>query len=248
MQLTPNVYVVGGGRLGFGLSGASDCHVYLLRSGNELALVDTGVGLPGDVDCILANIRADGLDPAHIRALILTHYHTDHVGAAAELKARLGLEIYASPLTALALRTADEHAISLDAAKRAGFYPLDYHLSPCSVDHELNEDDTLQIGDLVLTTYETPGHCDGHLSFRMTGGDRVYLIGGDLIFWGGRISLQTIHDCRIPEHASSIFKIEQLALDAILPGHLQIMLADARSHITQAANAFRALSVPANIW
>jgi glyoxylase-like metal-dependent hydrolase (beta-lactamase superfamily II) len=248
MRLTPDVYVVGGGRLGFGISGPGDCHVYLLRSGDELALVDTGVGLPGDLDRILANIRADDLDPSRIRKLILTHYHTDHIGAAAELKARLGVEIYASPLTARALWEADEKAVSLDVARSAGFYPADYRLAACAVEHELTEGDTLPVGGLTLRAYETPGHCDGHLSYLVSGGERTYLMGGDLVFWGGKISLQTIHDCRVPDHAASMFKIEGLAFDALLPGHLQIALADGRWHVAQAANAFRSLSVPPNIW
>lgn len=248
MQLTPDVHVVGGGRLGFGISGVGDCHVYLLRSGDELALVDTGIGLPGDLDRILANVRADGLDPTRIRKLILTHYHTDHIGGAAELKAKLGVEIYASPLTAQALRTGDERAISLDVARAAGFYPLDYKLGTCPVEHELQQGDTVDVGGLTLTAYETPGHSDGHLSFRVTGGDRVYLIGGDLVFWGGRISLQTIHDCRIPEYATSMATIEALEFDALLPGHLQIALSDGRWHVVKAVEVFRTLGVPLSIW
>ncbi|MBK8029313.1 MAG: MBL fold metallo-hydrolase [Chloroflexi bacterium] len=88
MKLTPHVYVVGGGRFGFGISGALDCHVYLLDGGSELALVDPGLGLGRDFDTILDNIRADGLDPRRIRKLILTHYHCDHVGAAASKQPR----------------------------------------------------------------------------------------------------------------------------------------------------------------
>ena len=40
MKLTQDLYVVGGGRFGFGLSGELDCHVYVLDGGSELALID----------------------------------------------------------------------------------------------------------------------------------------------------------------------------------------------------------------
>jgi glyoxylase-like metal-dependent hydrolase (beta-lactamase superfamily II) len=247
VKLTPHVSVVGGGRFGFGISGALDCHVYLLDGGSALALVDPGLGLPGDFDTILANIRADGHDPSRIRKLILTHYHCDHVGAAAEAAARLDVEVIASQVAAPAIRAGDAQAVALDVAKAAGFYPADFELPPCRVDRALREGDLVQVGDLALTTYETPGHCDGHLSFHFAGSDRAYLLGGDLVFWGGRILLQNIHDCHIDRYAASVAKIDVLAFDALLPGHLQISLRNGHEPVAQAAAAFRQLAVPPNL-
>ncbi len=247
MKLTPHVHVVGGGRFGFGISGALDCHVYLLDGGSELALVDPGLGLRGDFDRILDNIRADGHDPARIRKLILTHYHCDHIGAAAEAAARLDVEVVASQFAAPAIRSGDAQASALDVAQAAGFYPADFALPPCRVDRELREGDVVRVGDLALTTYETPGHCEGHLSFHFAGADRVYLLGADLVFWGGRILLQNIHDCHIDRYAASVAKIDALVFDALLPGHLQISLGDGHGHVAAAAAAFRQLAVPPNL-
>jgi hydroxyacylglutathione hydrolase len=247
MKLTSDLHVVGGGRFGFGLSGILDCHVFVLNSGSELALIDPGLGLANDFDTILNNIRADGLDPKNIRKLILTHYHCDHVGAAAEAQKRLDVEVIASKLAAPVIRSGDEKAVALDVAKAAGFYPQDFHLPPCPVDHELSEGDVVQVGNLSLQTYETPGHCDGHLSFLMTGGDRTYLLGADLVFWGGKILLQNIHDCRIDAYASSVLKVAQLEFDALVPGHLQISLGYGKEHVTKAAESFRQLGVPPNL-
>lgn len=247
MKLTSNVYVVGGGRFGFGISGRLDCHVYLVDGGSELALIDPGLGLPGDFDKVLANIRADGLDPRRIRKLILTHYHCDHVGAAREAQARLDAEVYASRVAAPVIAAGDEVAVALDVAKAAGFYPPDYALPPCGVDVALGEGDVVRVGDLALTAWETPGHCDGHLSFHMRGLDRTYLIGADLVFWGGRVLLQNIHDCRIDAYAASVQKIAALEFDALLPGHLQISLTGGKEHVEAAATAFRQLGVPPNL-
>ena len=247
MKLTNDLHVVGGGRFGFGLSGILDCHVYVVNGGSELALIDPGLGLPGDFDTILDNIREDGLDPKTIRKLILTHYHCDHIGAAAEAQKRLDVEVITSNVAAPVIRTGDEKAVALDVAKAAGFYPDDFHLIPCPVDRELSESDIVQVGDLALQTYETPGHCDGHLSFLMTGRDRTYLIGADLVFWGGRVLLQNIHDCRIDTYANSVLKIAQLDFDALIPGHLQISLRFGKEHVTKAAEAFKQLGVPPNL-
>lgn len=247
MRLTKNVHIVGGGKFGFGLSGAFDCHVYLLDGGSELALVDPGLGLDHDFDAILDNIRDDGLDPKRIRKLILTHYHCDHIGAAREAQTRLDAEVIASKFASPVIQNADETAVSLDVAKAAGFYPQDYHLPRCPVHRELVEGDVVQVGDLALTTYETPGHCDGHLSFHITGGDRVYLLGADLVFWGGTILLQNIHDCRLDAYANSVKKVNALDFDALLPGHLQISVRFGKDHVTRAAELFSKLGVPPNL-
>ena len=247
MRLTRDLHVVGGGRFGFGLSGLLDCHVYIVNGGSELALIDPGLGQRGDFDTILNNIREDGLDPKAIHKLILTHYHCDHIGAAAEAQKRLEVEVIASKVSAPVIRTGDEKAVALDVAKAAGFYPEDFHLPPCPVDRELSEDDVIRVGNLALQTYETPGHCDGHLSFLMTGGERTYLIGADLVFWGGKILLQNIHDCRIDAYARSVRKVAQLDFDALIPGHLQISLRYGKEHVAAAAEAFDRLGVPPNL-
>jgi glyoxylase-like metal-dependent hydrolase (beta-lactamase superfamily II) len=115
------------------------------------------------------------------------------------------------------------------------------------VDRELSEGDRVTVGGLTLDVWETPGHCDGHLSFLIRGGDRTYLLGADLVFWGGRILLQNIHDCRIAAYAASTQKIAALEFDALLPGHLQISLSDGKEHVDKAAAAFRQLGVPPNL-
>jgi glyoxylase-like metal-dependent hydrolase (beta-lactamase superfamily II) len=247
MKLTRDIHVVGGGRFGFGLSGVLDCHVYVVNGGSELALIDPGLGLAGDFDTILENIRDDGLDPKAIRKLILTHYHADHIGAAKEASERLDVEVIASSVAAPVIRSGDEEATALDVAKAAGFYPSDYVLPPCPVHREVAEGDVVTVGDLSLQVWETPGHCEGHLSFHMTGGDRNTLIGADLVFWGGKILLQNIHDCRIDAYAQSVFKVEKLDFDALIPGHLQISLKFGKEHVEKAAQGFRQLGVPANL-
>lgn len=247
MKLTSDLHVVGGGYFGFGISGRLDCNVYVVNSGSELALIDPGMGMGRDFDTILDNIREDGLDPGRIRKLILTHYHCDHIGAAAEAQKRLDVEVFASAFAAPVIRTADEKAVALDVAKAANFYPDDFFLPACPVDVELVEGDIIKVGNLELETYETPGHCDGHLSFVMRGGDRTYLLGSDLVFWGGKVVWQNIHDCRIDAYAQSMFKMEKIEFDALIPGHLQISLTGGKVHVDAAAAAFRQLGVPPNL-
>ena len=131
MKLTSDLHVVGGGYFGFGLSGRLDCHVLVLNSGDELALIDPGMGMDKDFDTILDHIRDDGLDPGKIRKMILTHYHCDHIGAAAEAQKRLDVEVYSSAFAAPVIR--ERRRKSCGARCRQGGQLLSRRLSPSAL-------------------------------------------------------------------------------------------------------------------
>ena len=248
MRLTNEVYLVGGGvTMGFGLSHDPDCHVYLIDGGDELALIDCGMAAGDSLDRILANVEREGLDPARISTLVLTHYHMDHAGGAARFRERLKLRVMAPHGAAETLRTGDERAVALDVAKAAGFYAADYRFEPVAVDQELDEGDDVTVGSLTFGVFDTPGHCDGHGSYLLQGRDRRYLFAGDVVFAGGKVVLQNIHDCSIQRTADSIFKLAELGFDALLPGHGAIAINDGPRHIEIAADACRQLFVPKNL-
>ncbi len=247
MKLTKDIALVGGGNLGFNLSAPLDCHVYLIDGGDELELVDTGIGGPyGATDQILKNIEEDGYDLGRISTLVLTHYHADHAGAAAELRDRLGLSVCGSKRTADALEAGDEDVISLPFAKAAGFYPADYVFNACPTEASLVEGQTIQFGRLTLTPFDTPGHCRGHVSLLIEGGDKTTLIGGDLVFHGGTIIAQNIPDCSIQEYSESCHKMAKVDFEAFLPGHFSISLSNGKRHIDMASAQFNKLMIPRN--
>jgi hydroxyacylglutathione hydrolase len=248
VRITDEVYVVGGGpTLGFGLSDDPDCHVYLIDGGDELALVDCGMAAGASLERIVANIAAEGLDPAHLRTLILTHYHMDHAGGAARFRQRFDLRVLAPRDAAPALRTGDERAVALDMAKAAGFYAADYPFQPVEIDGEVAEGDRVRVGALDLEVFDTPGHCAGHASYLLHGLDRRYLFAGDAVFHGGRVVLQNIHDCSIQQSAASIDKLAALDFDTLLPGHAAITIDDGPLHVRLAAAACHQLAVPKNL-
>ena len=244
MRLTENVYLVGSGRLGFELSNDFDCHVFLLDGGSEAALIDSGVGL--DTDQILENIRATGLDKK-ITKLILTHAHSDHMGGAGQLRSALDAQVYAPAEAANWIRAADEQAVSLELAKRAGYYPEDYRLQGSEVDVELRENDVVRVGDLELRVLETPGHCRGHCSYIVQTETRKLLFGGDLVFFNGTVILQNIPDCSIQDYANSVEKLDGANINALLCGHMTLPLRNGQRHIDMAIEAFRGLMVPKNL-
>ncbi|WJH32854.1 MBL fold metallo-hydrolase [Paenibacillus sp. CC-CFT747] len=163
MKLSEQVYVVGGGDLGYRISSPFDCNVFLLDGGGEYAMIDAGAGInPGAIE---ANLIADGIPPEKIRALILTHAHADHAGGAAYWKKRWGAEIMAGALTSDILASGDEERISLPDARRAGVYPPEYRFESCRVDRVLKEGDLVLVGSLSLRILAAPGHSADMMAF-----------------------------------------------------------------------------------
>ena len=243
MQLAERIHLVGSGSFGFDLTDPYDCHVYLLDGGSELALVDVGAGM--GAERIVANVEHAGFDPQRITQLLCTHAHGDHAGGAARMRGLLSqASLFLSREGAEVIRTGDERAASLDVAKRAGIYPADYRLEPCAVEAELSEGDRVSIGDLVVQCIDTPGHSSGHLSFLLEHTGRRSLFGGDVVFHGGTILLQNIHDCSLEQLVRSLRKLRGLAIDALYPGHLAFSIDRGQRHIERANEVLDTLLVP----
>jgi glyoxylase-like metal-dependent hydrolase (beta-lactamase superfamily II) len=245
MRLTPDIALIGSGSTGFGLTDPLDCHIYAIDGGDEIAIIDAGLGR--ETERLLENLRADGLDPARIRTILLTHAHGDHGGGLARLRDLTGARVCVPAEAAPWVAAADEEKISLPAARRAGFYPIDYRWRPCPVDLAVADGDAIPVGRLTLRAIETPGHSRGHCSYLLDGAAGRCLLAGDLIFAGGRISLQNIWDCSIQDLAASLAKLDGLGIDALLPGHGLLPLTGGQAHIDRALAIFRKLGVPPNL-
>jgi glyoxylase-like metal-dependent hydrolase (beta-lactamase superfamily II) len=242
VKITDRIHIVASGRSGFSLTDDHDCHVYLLDGGDEYALIDAGGGR--DLDGLVAQIEADGLDPRRLRHLWLTHAHGDHAAGAAGLRERFNPRVVASPLAARYIRDGDEQAISLEAARQAGIYPADFVFRACPVDAEVSEGDTLHVGDLTLEVVETPGHASGHLSFVLRHNGTTSIFSGDTLFFGGRVVLQATWDCSLQESIASIRKLAPLRIDGFFPGHQSFSLRHGHRHVEQALRSIDQLLPP----
>jgi hydroxyacylglutathione hydrolase len=243
VQLAERIHLVGSGSFGFDLTDPYDCHIYLIDGGSELGLIDVGAGMGAGQ--VIANIRRAGFDPARIRRILCTHAHGDHAGGAARIRELLPeASLSISHEVADLVRAGDETGTSIDVAKAAGIYPSDYRLEPCPVDEELHDGDRIAIGDLVLECIDTPGHCRGHLSYLLEEDGRQSLFGGDVVFHGGTILLQNIHDCSLEATVASLRKLRRLSIDALFPGHLAFSLRNGQQHIERANEALDRLLIP----
>lgn len=245
MRLTDDVYLVGSGDKGMQITDPFDCHVYLIDGGSELAVVDAGAGM--GVDQILKNIENDGFLLEKLTYLLLTHAHADHAGGVKEFVDRTGVKVIASSVAGQYLEQGNEVAISLAGAKEAGFYPKDYQFKACKVDQIVEEGEEIRVGRHLLKVIDTPGHCDGHVSFYMKTAERNYLFAGDVVFYEGKVATQFIHDCSVFKLGNSIEKLQKLKVDALLPGHDVFVLKNGQHHINRSHEYFTRLVIPPSI-
>jgi glyoxylase-like metal-dependent hydrolase (beta-lactamase superfamily II) len=246
MRITQDLYVVGGGDAGLNLSGALDANCYVVDTGDGLWLIDVGLD---SIDRILANILADGLDPAAIASVFVTHHHADHAGALAALSTRLPqAQVNIGAAVAESVRRADEIGNGLAWARAAGYYPDSYSLEPARVDIGLVDGLTVERGSFHLTAVETPVHCTGHFCFLVQSTDQRLLFSGDQVFCGGQIALQNLPDVSIAACSASMLRLLELEFDSLLPGHGRFAVERGRTHVESAANTFQVMGLPRNLF
>ncbi len=139
---------------------ATNC--YVLKSGDELAIIDPG----GDAEAILAKAAELG---GTVKMVIDTHGHIDHVAANAEIVAATGAELAIHKLDAALLTAPDESLASLMGV-RVG--------SPAA-GRSMSDGDVLKVGEEELTVLHTPGHTRGSVCLVA----RDYAFTGDTLFF-----------------------------------------------------------------
>ena len=76
----------------------------VIEFGNDLILIDCGMGFPDEdmygIDVVLPDITYLRNNASRIRAMIITHGHEDHIGAVPYVLKELDVPIYTTPLTA----------------------------------------------------------------------------------------------------------------------------------------------------
>ncbi|HZZ77304.1 MAG TPA: MBL fold metallo-hydrolase, partial [Gemmataceae bacterium] len=140
------------------------------------------------------------------------HADADHIQGAAHARDLMKTKIAAHPLTVEPLESGDE--ILTYATIKAQDFSIP--MPPCKVDILLKEGDTIEVGDLKLKVWHTPGHTAGQLSFKMG----KLLFSGDNIYKDSCVGvIDAHHGSNLPDFIKSLQRIVKDDAEFLLPSH-----------------------------
>ena len=203
----------------------SHVHCYLLEDGDAWTLVDTGLSLPETDDVFAALAKR-----VRVSRIAITHFHPDHVGAAAQARAVTGSDVLQGELDyeqcAHVWGNAGWPQVIADWFLRNGVPP--------AVANELLEAGSiyapfiryasdplpLRPGDDVAgwTVLAVPGHADGHLALLRDG----VLVAGDHLLPTISPAVGLYPDSRpdpLGDYLDSLVRTAELGARLALPGH-----------------------------
>ena len=133
--------------------------------GSDIIVVDCGMGFPDEdmygIDIVLPDISYLKANADHIRGLILTHGHEDHIGAVPYVLKDLDIPIYTTPLTAALVELKlEEHDLLYNTqifTKKAGsvFRLGCFTVEFIHVNHSIPDSVALAIGTPLGTVIHT---------------------------------------------------------------------------------------------
>jgi glyoxylase-like metal-dependent hydrolase (beta-lactamase superfamily II) len=150
---------------------ASTINISLIRTGNHLALVDTGLGdfpFPGSsTNRLVPTLKVLGVNPEDITDVVLTHFHPDHIGGASSND---GMLTFPNAIYHMGdieydflINTSGTPVDDLINAAKARIQP--------AVD--IDQFNVFAVESEILPgvyAAHTPGHTPGHVSLRISSG------------------------------------------------------------------------------
>jgi glyoxylase-like metal-dependent hydrolase (beta-lactamase superfamily II) len=220
MRIAPGIHRIGDSPL---------VNAYLVEDAGEVTVIDAG--MPGGYDDIPRELAAMGRRIEDVRALVLTHGHTDHLGFAERLRSERDIRALIHELDApLALGTGKEGAKPMGAVRLGPLLDFLWY----AVRHGgLRPPPRLQLAATFEdgATLDVPGaprvvHLPGHTA----GSAALHVPGADALFIGDAIATYAVtNGARGPHIApftadrsqalSSLDRLEGVEARWVLPGH-----------------------------
>lgn len=202
-----------------------DSHVYVIgqKNSQDLTLIDAG--LMGKGSYKIRSIQEEGFKLEDIKRVIMTHTHMDHIGCLAEIREKLpGVELWVHEEEALPLEMGDERTVYGMEAFRS-MCQLQFDLKPGDfsfrVNRKLRGGQKLNIGGLTWEVLHIPGHSPGSVAL-YDPAEKV-LIPGDVVYADFAIGRFDLHGADGATLKESLFRLAELDVKILLPGHNRIV-------------------------
>ena len=199
MRLTKNLYF-------YPEQGMLDCNTYVVK--DELTII-IDPGSPQFLTKLIQSLQQDGIEAKDIDIIVNTHLHGDHCGANEALKQISGAKIISHPL-----QKQFYNVTVRETANFFGFQPIEFNAD------NYTDNNKLDAGDMEFELISSPGHSPDSICFYSS--MEKILICGDVIF-AGNIGRADLPGGNAGELKRSIESLSQLAIDYLLPGHMDIV-------------------------
>jgi glyoxylase-like metal-dependent hydrolase (beta-lactamase superfamily II) len=194
------------------------CSVYLIYDGADWLLID--IGYEDTVAEIVEIIRQMDFPLSRCKYLVATHADVDHVQGLKKAKELLpaaetvGHQDAKRPL-------AEGDRIVTFAEITAQDISID--MPRILLERTIDEGDVLEVGNVKLDVWHTPGHATGQLAFRLG----ELLFSGDNIYRDGCVgNIDAHHGSDIPAFIRSLERIRDCDVNWLLPSHGPIFRKD----------------------
>ena len=218
MRITDAVHRLGEDKVG----------CYLIEEAGSVTIIDAG--LPGYYSQLGAELAAMGRSIEDVRALVLTHGHSDHIGFAERVRDEHGVPVSVHALDA-ALARGEAKNPSLGTGERKLGSMLSFLLwaarrgalrtSTLTEVGTFGDGTTLDVPG-ALRVIHTPGHTPGHVALHARAHDTLFAGDGIITFSvvSGRTGPQVSPFTADPEQAlASLDRLAELEARWLLPGH-----------------------------
>ncbi|MBX6722005.1 MAG: MBL fold metallo-hydrolase [Dactylosporangium sp.] len=207
---------------------------YLWVDDGSATLIDTGA--PGSGPAIADALRHIGLDTTAVARLVLTHFHDDHVGSAAEVVRWGSMTVVAHAADAPVIRGeqagqppnfTDEERV-LHAQVAAGLQKA----PPVRVDVTVVDGDIVEFGG-GATVISTPGHTDGSIALYLQR-HRILFTGDVAAQHEGRV-IPGVFNIDREKAFESFCRLAELDADIVCFGHGAPLLKEGKLRLREVA-------------
>ncbi len=197
------------------------CSAYLIYDEDAWTLFD--IGYEDAVDDCIDLIRELDFPFSKCQTLIASHADVDHIQGLAKAKQILKTTVTSHPLTAQHLESGDKLSTFAEIPAQDIHLPM----PSVTVETKVHDGDIIQVGNLELEVWHTPGHTDGHIALRMG----QLLFSGDNLFRDGCVGvIDAHHGSSIPDFIKSLKRIQTSDVAWLLPSHGPVFRKD-KAHI-----------------
>ena len=187
---------------------AGGAYAWIVRTRSGAVLVDAGMDSTGTA--ILAELESQGVDPAQVRAVLITHGHPDHYAAAARFQN-----------AAVMVGADDVEMVKGDKSRYSTFGrivgavlplpPVPPRLTP------VHGGERLEYDGATLTVVTTPGHSPGSVMYLYKD---VLFTGDSLMRKGDGVAIApSMFSYDAGRNRDSIRALEPLSFSVIADGH-----------------------------